>query len=384
MKRIAALDMLRGYALAAIMVDHMPDGVMRNYTLANFAVFDAAELFVLLSGFLVGLVWLTVEQKEGRRAAQKRFLRRAVQVWLALVIGGILLALLSRGLFEAGLRHTAVWSEYARWIVEFPIGYIITVGTLWMQPNLLDVLALYVIVLAFTPITVPLMLRWPWAFAVASVALWAVSAPLNEMLPNQRGETNGMLFNPFAWQLLFHTGVAMGLFRKQFMPVLRRHATALNIFAVIYVAFGFAFAQFWRYGPEIKEIWYALSDLVGSVDKWSLDWVRYVGILVAAWLVVGPLARPMAWLADTVIGRALAVIGRGGLVTFIACVMLSILGDALMTVPGGASTGFRFAVEIWSLGVLWLVGVIEAARSGRKKRAAATLPGTGKPGAGAA
>ena len=62
------------------------------------------------------------------------------------------------------------------------------------------------------PITVPLMLRWPWAFAVASVALWAVSAPLNEMLPNQRGETNGMLFNPFAWQLLFHTGVAMGLF----------------------------------------------------------------------------------------------------------------------------------------------------------------------------
>lgn len=370
MKRIAALDMLRGYALAAIMIDHMPDGVLRKYTLANFAVFDAAELFVLLSGFLVGLVWLTVEQRDGRRAAQWRFLRRAVQVWLALVIGGILLALLSRGLFEAGLRHTAVWSAYARWIVDFPVGYIVTVATLWMQPNLLDVLALYVVVLAFTPITVPLMLRWPWAFAAASVALWAVSVPLNEMLPNQRGQTNGMLFNPFAWQLLFHTGVMMGLYRRQFMPVLRRHATALNIFAVIYVIFGLAFAQLWRYGPEVKEIWYVLRDLVGSVDKWSLDWVRYIGILVAAWLVAVPLAGPMARLADTVVGRALAVIGRGGLVTFIACVMLSVIGDALMTVPGGAGTGLRLGVEIWTLGVLWLVGMIEAWRSGRKKRRA--------------
>ena len=156
MNRILALDMLRGYALAAIMLDHMPVGVLRGYTLANFAVFDAAELFVLLSGFLVGLVWVGIEAKQGRRAAQWRFLRRAGQVWLALMAGGILLALLSRGLFAAGFPHTAVWSEYARWIVEFPLGYVVTLGTLWMQPNLLDVLALYVILLAFTPLTVPL------------------------------------------------------------------------------------------------------------------------------------------------------------------------------------------------------------------------------------
>ena len=58
MNRIAALDMLRGYALVCIMLDHMPIGVLRNVTLSNFAVFDAAELFVLLSGFLVGMVWV--------------------------------------------------------------------------------------------------------------------------------------------------------------------------------------------------------------------------------------------------------------------------------------------------------------------------------------
>ena len=103
MNRIAALDMLRGYALVCIMLDHMPMGVLRNVTLANFTVFDAAELFVLLSGFLVGLVWMKVERAQGRLAAQWRFARRAGQVWLALVLGGILLALLSRGLLELGL-----------------------------------------------------------------------------------------------------------------------------------------------------------------------------------------------------------------------------------------------------------------------------------------
>ena len=86
MNRIAALDMLRGYALVCIMLDHMPMGVLRNVTLANFTVFDAAELFVLLSGFLVGMVWVKVEERQGRQAAQLRFLKRAFQVWLAPVV----------------------------------------------------------------------------------------------------------------------------------------------------------------------------------------------------------------------------------------------------------------------------------------------------------
>ena len=77
MSRIRSLDMLRGYALACIMLNHMPRGVLRQLTLTNFAIYDAAELFVLLSGFLVGLVWMKVEARQGRLAAQWRFARRA-------------------------------------------------------------------------------------------------------------------------------------------------------------------------------------------------------------------------------------------------------------------------------------------------------------------
>ena len=93
MRRNATLDALRGYALVCIMLNHIPAGWARQFTLTNFAIYDAAELFVLLSGFLVGMVCVKVEERQGRQAAQLRFLKRAFQVWLALVVGagGVLL-----------------------------------------------------------------------------------------------------------------------------------------------------------------------------------------------------------------------------------------------------------------------------------------------------
>ena len=179
MKRIAALDMLRGYALVCIMLDHMPMGVMRNVTLANFTVFDAAELFVLLSGFLVGMVWVKVEARQGLRAAQWRFLKRAYQVWLALIIGAVLLALLSHVLYALKINHTAVWFQYSRWIVDNPAGYIATVALMWMQPNLLDVLALYVVLIVTVPLPVPFLLRMPVLAMAVSSTVWLLAGPLN-------------------------------------------------------------------------------------------------------------------------------------------------------------------------------------------------------------
>jgi hypothetical protein len=139
--------------------------------------------------------------------------------------------------------------------------------------------------------------------------------------------------------------------------------------STVIVIYSLGMAQLWRYGPEGKAISDVLWGLVGPVDKWSLDGMRYVAILAASWLVAVPLARPLGWLADTVPGRALAVIGRGGLITFVACVLLSVLGDALMNTPGHTDWQRRLAVDLWTLGALWLVGVLAERRSARKGRA---------------
>lgn len=354
MKRIVALDMLRGYALVCIMLDHMPISVMRRLTLTNFVVFDAAELFVLLSGFLVGLVWLRVEGREGRAAVQKRFWRRAYEVWRALIVGSVALALLSALLFGLGLKHTAVWSEYANMIVDNPFGYVATIALMWMQPNLLDVLALYVLLIVTVPVAVPLLLRWPVVFMIGSVLLWMVAIPLNAMIPNQRPGP-GLLFNPFGWQLLFFCGVAMGAFRVQIMAACKPWSRWITLVAAGIMIFSAMIVFAGKAGDAGKPLREALRLIHGPIDKWSLDGMRLIAALAASWLVAAPLARVFAWMAGTGAGRALADIGRGGLWAFVACVLLSIFGDAAGVVARGNPGDWfmRLGVDIWVMVALW-------------------------------
>ena len=358
MNRIAALDMLRGYALVCIMLDHMPMGVLRNVTLANFTVFDAAELFVLLSGFLVGMVWVKVEERQGRQAAQLRFLKRAFQVWLALVVGAVLLALFSRLLYDLKINHTAVWFQYSRWVIDNPLGYLVTVMLMWMQPNLLDVLALYVVLIVTVPLTVPFLLRYPWLAMAVSVTVWFFAAPLNMLVPNQR--PGGLLFNPFGWQLLFFLGVALGAFRHDIMPVLRRRSGVLTAVSLGILLFGAAILLCWRIGEPAKPVAAMLKSIYGEIDKWSLDGLRLMSIMAATWLVAVPLARPFAWMADTELGRDLAEIGRGGLWSFIVCVLLSSWGDALDMMAPKDFNGFllRLAIDIWVIAALWVAAAL--------------------------
>ena len=351
MKRLIALDMLRGYALLCIMLDHMPTSILRRFTLANFSVFDAAELFVLLSGFLVGLVWRSLEDSQGVRAAQWRFARRSFEVWRALIVGGLLMALLSAGLLAIDMKHTAVWNQYAEWVIDKPLGFAGVLATMWLQPNLLDVLAVYVILIALSPFLVPLLRRWPLSFAAGSLVLWWFAPLLNDFIPNH--SNSGLLFNPFGWQMLFYSGVAMGLFRQQIMATLMPHRRLLTVLAAGMFLFGTAILIGARIGEPAEAFRDALKLVYGSINKWDLDGTRYLAIIAASWLVAVPLARPMEWLAATAPGVAMQQIGRGGLWSFIVCVLLSVLGDAFQINPEGQATWRRLAVDLWAIVALW-------------------------------
>jgi hypothetical protein len=356
MNRLITLDMLRGYALICIMVDHMPISALRNVTLANFSIFDAAELFVLLSGFLIGIVWFAVEAKEGQRAAQWRFARRAFEVWRALIIGGFLMALLSAALLEIHMEHTAVWHEYANWVIHNPYGYLGVLATMWLQPNLLDVLAVYVILIASAPLLIPVMERFPLSFAAASAVLWWFAPVLNALIPNHR--EGGLLFNPFGWQMLFYTGVAMGLYRRRIMPVLMPHRRLLTVLSAGMFLFGTAIIIGAKIGEPARIFRGALKLVYGEIDKWPLDGTRYLAIIAATWLVAVPLAEPMRRFAASRVGTAMQTIGKGGLWSFIMCVMLSVLGDAFQMNPADQGMLRRLSVDLWAILALWWLSAV--------------------------
>ena len=85
-----------------------------------------------------------------------------------------------------------------------------------------------------------------------------------------------------------------------------------------------------------------------------------LAVLAASWLVAVPLSGLFSRLADTGGGRALAEIGRGGLWAFVACVLLSIFGDAMdIAAPSGVwNWPIRLAIDIWVIVALWAMSAV--------------------------
>ena len=46
-----AVDFWRGFALITIFIDHIPGLIYERYTLVNYSISDAADLFVFLAGW---------------------------------------------------------------------------------------------------------------------------------------------------------------------------------------------------------------------------------------------------------------------------------------------------------------------------------------------
>ncbi|HEX5454837.1 MAG TPA: OpgC domain-containing protein, partial [Stellaceae bacterium] len=56
-QRDLRLDFFRGLALIFIFVDHVPANFLSYFTLHSTAFFDAAEVFIFISGFTAALVY---------------------------------------------------------------------------------------------------------------------------------------------------------------------------------------------------------------------------------------------------------------------------------------------------------------------------------------
>ena len=78
--RDARVDALRGLALLMIFIDHVPGNLLSLVTLRNFGFSDAAELFVLLSGFSSMVAYGGSFDRDGVVVGLRRVLLRCVRI----------------------------------------------------------------------------------------------------------------------------------------------------------------------------------------------------------------------------------------------------------------------------------------------------------------
>ena len=285
--RDARVDVLRGFALLTIFVDHIPRNAPALFTLHNFGFSDAAEIFVLLAGYSSMMAYGGLFQRAGIRRTLGRIGRRCLRIYL-----------FQAGLLLATLIIVRIWMDLTGLTPRFGVAPLIQMGllpgllrglALNALPNYLDILPLYILLLALFPLIYFGLRRGVWGVLALSGTLW-LAANLDHQLnlPNAAAVADGWYFNPFAWQFLFVIGAALALAIRSGGGLLPRRGWAVAT-AGVYLAF----ALFQG----------------GSWAEWSLPNLRPLAIDVPDKSHVGPL-RLLDILALTYLLFSAPAVGR--------------------------------------------------------------------------
>ncbi len=203
-ERDLRLDLFRGLALWLIFLDHIPSNIMSWITIRNYGFSDATEIFVFISGYTAAFVYGRAMRERGPIVASARILKRAWQVYVAHIF--LFVIYMAEIAYVSTSFENPLYAEEMG-IFDFlrqPDVTLLQALLLKFKPANMDVLPLYIMLLAgFAPF-IWLLLRSPTGALAASALVYILAWHFDVNLPAYPGGT--WVFNPFAWQLLFGFG----------------------------------------------------------------------------------------------------------------------------------------------------------------------------------
>lgn len=253
LQRILTLDLLRGYFLLVIILNHLhyyPSG-LEWITGQSILYTSTAEGFFLISGIVLGIV-------RGRKLLDKPFkfaatllLKRGVQLYITSII--LVLFFTIVGWFfmsNLGLKYG----------IYEPVGDIW--GLIWKTLTFqyiygwADYLRLYAIFIFLSPIALWLLRKGLWyVVLLVSVIIWTFYTPS----PVPLGEFS----QPFSWQLVFFVGFILGFhwetlqnwwigrskaFKRSLISIVAT-ASVVTLIANVFIVFGHEWANI---GPMMQ------------------------------------------------------------------------------------------------------------------------------------
>jgi hypothetical protein len=200
-----AIDFWRGFALLTIFINHIPGNAFERFTYSGYLLSDAAELFVFLAGWSLGLATDAKGSPDSPARLTFRVASRAFEVYrVQIVIAVLALAIIAAAAVYLDNPILLEWHNAGPFFSD-PVEHSIGLVLLRYQLGYFNILPLYVILLAGAPIFV-LISRISRLLALAlSAAVYLTAVVFELNVPNWPGEGH-WFFNPLAWQLLFALG----------------------------------------------------------------------------------------------------------------------------------------------------------------------------------
>lgn len=318
------IDLLRGMALLAVFIDHIPGNVLHLLTLQSHAVSDAADIFVFLAGYSAWLAHERVTRRGGAGVGVRRLLAQCGRIYamqLAVILTCFVVA--SMWLRCAGMPPGPVLEKGRATLVRALV--------LYAQPAYFDVLPLYVCLLLLFPLIWVGLCRRPGPTLAVSAGLWLltnlhVGLDLPEWLSGQ-----GWTFNPFEWQFLFTLGALAAAANTSWrLPLRRSPSIAIPCWVFL--------AEVWlllQYGQARAPGPGSAAHLAGPADILP-HLMRLLSGLAIMYLVLTSsrferLARSGRLLAIEVCGKhSLALFGLGSVLSLVGRLTFRTAGDGAL------------------------------------------------------
>lgn len=336
------LDVFRGFALFFIFVDHIPENQLSAFTVQALGFFDAAEIFIFLSGYTAALVYGRSLSRHGFVVSTAQVYRRVWQLYVAHLFLFIMMSALVS--YVVGRLDSPLYAD------ELGVGDFLTEPhialvralTLEFQPTFLDILPLYIVLLAIFPLVLLALDRSPFLALIPSLCLYAAVYAFDIRF---RGYPNGQpwFFNPLAWQLLFIVGAAAGHARVTGVSLTGR--ARWLIWPALAIALGFFVTEItWIIHRRIDAFPALFQKEIWPINKTDLSPIRLVNFLAVALVAAWAIRPDAAWLSWRGI-RPVALCGKFSLHIFCLGIILSLVGHFVL-VEISASRPMQITVTV--------------------------------------
>ena len=320
-KRDLRLDLLRGYCVVAMTVDHLDAPTwLYVFTGGNRFFVSAAEGFLFISGLVMGIVYRPIAETRGLPTAAVKALRRALFLYLVTVAATLGFMWLSGRLGLPWATGVDLRDDWPRVLVLRRTFY------------LTDVLMLYTFLVGLAPLAFVMLRRGLTPLLLAlSWGVWLAHQinPIDMPWPSE----DGAFYYIAAWQALFFTALAIGWHRRaltarlgHLMSVwsLPSSALCLGVFLVVYRYGALWLGRFHEDGGQ------ALTD---AFAKWNLPPARMLACAVV--FALGYQVATYCWVPiRSTLGRLLLPLGQSALTAYVMqLVVVALLSDYRQEMP---------------------------------------------------